>query len=177
VTAQQAARRRMTAPKSINAVVRPVLRSRFHWLLSRKLMLITVRGRRTGRLHTFPVGYVQERDVLHVLVGDYETKTWWRNLEAPAPVELSLRRRTVQATGELLRWDSDGEALAAALGRYVTAFRGARHALQIPWQDGGPDRERLRAAAGAVVMVRAQLVPPTSHVAESADHGAEGPTR
>jgi deazaflavin-dependent oxidoreductase (nitroreductase family) len=167
----------MTAPKSINAVVRPVLRSRFHWLLSRKLMLVTVRGRRTGRLHTFPVGYVQEGDVLHVLVGDYETKRWWRNLEAPAPVELTLRGRTVRATGVLLRWDSDSQALTAVLGRYVTAFRGARHALQIPWQDGGPDPERLRAAARAVVMVRAQLEPITSHVTETAAHGGEGPTR
>jgi len=50
-------------------------------LLSRRLMLITVRGRRTDRLHT-----------------------------------LTLHGRTVQATGELLGWDSTSEESAAGTG-------------------------------------------------------------
>jgi hypothetical protein len=42
-------RPRMTAPRSINPLVRAVLGSPLHWILSHKLLLITVRGRRTGR--------------------------------------------------------------------------------------------------------------------------------
>ena len=65
----------MTALRAINPLVRAVLGSPLRRILSRKLLLIALRGRRTGRLHTLPVGYAQDGDTLYVLVGDYQTKT------------------------------------------------------------------------------------------------------
>src|SRR5262245_16571261 len=87
------------APKSLavrvsmrmNRVVDFVLRSRFHWLLSRGLTLITVTGRRTGRRYTIPVGYLETSGAVVVLVGDAPSKTWWRNYLQPGPIEVSLR--------------------------------------------------------------------------------------
>ena len=152
-------RRRMTAPKYFNPFVRAMLRSPFHGIFSRKLMLITVRGRKTGRPRTFPVGYVEEGDVLFVLVGDFETKTWWRNVAGGVPMQLILRGRTVEATGDVLRWESDGEALTGALVPYLKAFPGARRALGITGRRDAPDSESIRAAAQRVVMVRARLAP------------------
>lgn len=75
----------------LNGVVTFVLRSRLHWLLSRGLALITVTGRRTGRRYTIPVGYLETRDAIVVLVGDAPSKTWWRNYEDEGPIELRLR--------------------------------------------------------------------------------------
>jgi hypothetical protein len=43
--------------KIANYVVRPLLRSPLHPLLSGQLMLLAYRGRRTGREHTIPIGY------------------------------------------------------------------------------------------------------------------------
>jgi deazaflavin-dependent oxidoreductase (nitroreductase family) len=151
------ARRHMTAPRFINPLVRAVLGSRLHRLLSHKLVLITVRGRRTGRLHTLPVGYAQDGDTLYVLVGDYQTKRWWRNLQGGAQVQLRLRGRTVAATGSLLRWESDAEALVGALGHYLALFPAARRSLQITGRPDALDPEALRAAAHEVVMVRIRL--------------------
>jgi hypothetical protein len=151
------ARRRMTAPRFINPLVRAVLGSPLHRLLSHKLLLITVRGRRTGRLHTLPVGYAQAGDILYVLVGDYQTKTWWRNLQGGAPLQLRLRGRTVAATGDLLRWESDATALVGALGRYLAAFPAARRSLHFTGRPDVPDPGALRRAAQEVVMVRIRL--------------------
>jgi len=151
------ARRRMTAPKFINPLVRAVLGSPLHRLLSHKLLLITVRGRRTGRLHTTPVGYTQDGDTLYILVGDYQTKTWWRNLQGGAPVQLRLRGRTIQATGDLLRWESDGTALVSALDRYLAALPAARRSLHLSGRPNALDPEALRRAAQEVVMVRIRL--------------------
>ena len=159
--------RRMTAPKSFNPPVRAILRSRLHGMLSRTLMLVTVRGRKTGLLHTFPVGYLQEDDALYVLVGEYEKKTWWRNLEGGAPMRLTLRGRTVEATGEALRWESDPEALLQALTRYVARLPRSGRALGITSGADGPDPQSIRAAAQAVVMVRARLVPIETGPAEA----------
>jgi len=75
----------------LNRVVDVVLRSRFHWLLSRGLTLITVTGRRTGRRYTIPVGYLETPDAVVVLVGDAPSKTWWRNYMQPGPIEMRLR--------------------------------------------------------------------------------------
>ena len=75
-----------------NPVVRPVLRSPLHGLLSRRTALITVTGRSSGREFTFPVGYEQRGDSVRITVGSPEHKRWWRNLtDAGAPVRMRLR--------------------------------------------------------------------------------------
>jgi len=74
-----------------NPFIRLLLRSPLHPLLSRRLALITVTGRRSGREHTFPVGYVRVGDVVTITVGAPERKRWWRNLTTPAPVRLRVR--------------------------------------------------------------------------------------
>jgi len=153
------ARRRMTAPKPFNPLVRAVLGSPLHRILSHKLMLITVRGRRTGRTHTFPVGYAREGDTLYVLVGDYQTKSWWRNFQGGTPTQLRLRGRTVQGTGDVLRWVSEPEALTTALGRYLAAFPYARRSLHITGRTDAPGPQALATAAQGVVMVRIRLGP------------------
>jgi hypothetical protein len=76
---------------SVNRVVRALLRSRWHGLLSRRLLLITVTGRRTGREHTFPVGYTEDDGVIRIGVAAPAQKRWWRNLVDGAPVRLWVR--------------------------------------------------------------------------------------
>ena len=75
----------------MNPIVDVVLRSRFHWLLSRGLALITVTGRRTGRRYAIPVGYLETSEAMVVLVNDAPKKTWWRNYMQPGPIEMRLR--------------------------------------------------------------------------------------
>jgi len=83
-----------------NPVVRALLRSPLHRVASGGLVLITVTGRRTGRAHTFPVGYRQTGERLTIVVGAPGRKRWWRNVRGDgAPVSLRLRgaRRTGRA--------------------------------------------------------------------------------
>jgi len=76
--------------------MRAILRSPMHPVLSGRLVLLTVTGRRTGRRFTFPTGYEQKGNRVRVTVGWPERKRWWRNLREAAPVELVVRgvRRT-----------------------------------------------------------------------------------
>jgi hypothetical protein len=73
-----------------NPLVRALLRSPAHAVLSGRLALITVTGRRSGRAHTFPVGYRRDGDRVTIAVGSPERKRWWRNLRDEAPVRLRL---------------------------------------------------------------------------------------
>jgi hypothetical protein len=88
----------------VNPVVRAVLRSPAHGLLSGHLALLTITGRRTGRAFTFPVGYHRDGDRVTVGVDWPERKRWWRNLSDAAPVEIWLagvrRHGTAQARGD-----------------------------------------------------------------------------
>jgi hypothetical protein len=75
-----------------NPLVRLLLRSPLHRLASGRLALITVTGRKSGREHTFPVGYERVGDTVEVPVLWPERKLWWRNLRGDgAPVRLRLR--------------------------------------------------------------------------------------
>jgi hypothetical protein len=62
-----------------------------HPLLSGRLALITVTGRRSGREHTLPVAYEVAGERVAIPVLWPERKLWWRNLRDGAPVRLRLR--------------------------------------------------------------------------------------
>jgi hypothetical protein len=75
-----------------NRLVRGLLRSPAHALVSRRLALVTVTGRRSGKRFTFPVGYQQDGDEVTIGVEWPQRKVWWRNLRGEgAPVTMRLR--------------------------------------------------------------------------------------
>ncbi|MFL7868219.1 MAG: nitroreductase/quinone reductase family protein, partial [Anaerolineales bacterium] len=49
-------------------------------------MLITVTGRKTGKKYTTPVGFYRDGDSLWIISS--RDRTWWRNLQGGAQVEL-----------------------------------------------------------------------------------------
>jgi F420H(2)-dependent quinone reductase len=83
--------------RSGNRAVELLLRSPAHPLLSGRLTLITVTGRRSGREHTLPVAYAETGERVRIPVLWPERKLWWRNLRDGATVRLRLRG--VERTG------------------------------------------------------------------------------
>lgn len=75
----------------INPIIRMVLRSPLHGLLSGSLMLITFTGRKTGRQFTTPVRYVRVDGAIRCFTS--ATNQWWRNLRGGAPVTLRIAGR------------------------------------------------------------------------------------
>jgi hypothetical protein len=88
--------------RTANPLIRMLLRSPLHAPLSRRLALITVTGRRSGREYTFPVDYEQAGELVTIKVGWPERKRWWRNLRDGASVRLRLRgtERTGRAVAQ-----------------------------------------------------------------------------
>jgi len=100
-----AQRRLLHAP---NALVRGVLRSPAHRLLSGRVLLLTYTGRRTGEQHTIPVQYVRDGEALVVTVGRPERKLWWRSLRGPGTrVTLLLAGRRCEAIADVREAASD----------------------------------------------------------------------
>ena len=92
-----------------------LLRSPAHRLASRRLCLISVTGRRSGRTFTFPVAYSREGDTVRIGVGWPERKRWWRNLRDEAPVELVLRRERRSGRARAVGDEAHGVTVEVAL--------------------------------------------------------------
>src|SRR5262249_54080414 len=73
----------------VNPIIRAILRSSLHRPLSKQLMLLSVRGRRTGRWVRVPVGRYEFNDTLLVSVSG----RWRHNLRGGASVTLDGRER------------------------------------------------------------------------------------
>jgi hypothetical protein len=82
----------------VNRLVRAMLRSPLHPLLSGRLVLLRITGRRTGRSYEIPVIYTQAGDELAVQVALPERKRWWRNFEEPGAVAASCAATSAPAS-------------------------------------------------------------------------------
>jgi deazaflavin-dependent oxidoreductase (nitroreductase family) len=80
-------------------LMRWLLRSPLHRIISSMYMLISVTGRKTGKVYTTPVQYKQQGQELWVITSvDYQ---WWRNLHGGARVQLLLRGVSCTATAKV----------------------------------------------------------------------------
>lgn len=71
-----------------NKFVSWLLRSPFHGLVSRNMALISVQGKKTGRIYCFPVNYQRSAD--SVWVTSYKYRSWWKNLRNGAQVTIRI---------------------------------------------------------------------------------------
>jgi deazaflavin-dependent oxidoreductase (nitroreductase family) len=74
----------------VNPLLAALLRSPLHRLASRKLMLLTVTGRKTGRSYTLPIGRHEAPDGTFVLSAG---GGWRHNLHGGADVRVTLDGR------------------------------------------------------------------------------------
>jgi len=87
-----------------NAIVERILRSPLHNPLSKRLLLITFTGRKSGRIYTTPTSYVQ--DGPDIVLFSERNRRWWRNLEGGAPVRVRLRGQERSGTAETVPADA-----------------------------------------------------------------------
>ena len=87
--------------RALNAVMVPLLKSRWKWTVQPFIATTTYTGRRSGKTFSTPVLYRQHSNVVTVRVAAPEAKQWWRNfLNTGAPITIQLREanRTGHAT-------------------------------------------------------------------------------
>lgn len=134
-----------------NPLMRLVLASRAHRMMSSRLMLLYFTGRKTGRPYTTPVSYVREGNDLLVPGGG----GWWKNLTT-GTTRVRLQGAWHVVTPDVIR---DLAVQSEVLGRMlavnpaIAVFTGIR-----PGPDGRPmavslDREHRR----GFVVVRLRL--------------------
>ena len=94
----------------INHVMRLLLTSPLHGLMSGSVMVIYFTGRKTGRRRSTPVRYLRERESRVVCLTGRETG-WWPNFLEPRDVELQLAGRRVAARAHARPDDTEHKTL------------------------------------------------------------------
>lgn len=97
--------------RRFNRIVRALLHSPLHGLMSRRLTLLYVTGRKTGTRYAVPTAYTDHAgEVLLASAG-----SWVRNLRGDEPVELRHHGRKILATAELAADRERAYQIAVAL--------------------------------------------------------------
>jgi deazaflavin-dependent oxidoreductase (nitroreductase family) len=131
-----------------------LLRSPFSRPLDRSVMLITVRGRRTGAEYTLPVQYARGEKAIWVIAARHERKTWWRNLLREGPVVLRVRGHELNGRAQALTGESAPAEVEQGLRTYFRRFPGLARRYRIVGKGGSIDAGLLRDLAKRTVIVR-----------------------
>jgi hypothetical protein len=128
-----------------NPLVKGVLRSPAHRLLSGALVVLEYEGRRTHRRHAIPVQFAEEGAGVVAVAVRPGRKQWWRTFRRPAAATLLLRGERRAVEGRLL----EGAERRDALRAYLARFPRARPALSLGEAAGDPDLDEADVAVVA----------------------------
>ncbi len=137
----------------LNPLMGCLLRSPWHHRVSETLLLLSFKGRKSGKAYSTPVAY-HHQDEAYLL---FTHSSWWKNMEGGTPVTMHLRGQAITGWAEAIR---DPDLVLASLEPLLGLY-GVRQARRLgltldPAHD--PTSEELRGAiqAQGVIMIRLQ---------------------
>ena len=139
-------------PPVANQVVKFLLRSPLHGILSKNFLLITFTGHKSGKVYTTPVSYSQDGDTLYI----FSHAAWWKNLRPDTPITLRLRGRDVQGLPEPVV--EDKKTVAAGLMAHLrrSPYDAPFYGVTLD-ENKNPRPEEVEVGAQTTVMVRVAL--------------------
>lgn len=137
----------------IDPVMAWLLKSPFHSLVSKNMLLITVTGRKSGKLITTPTAYQREGNTLWIISD--RTSKWWRNLRGGANATVLLGGKSLQGRGSVI---DDEHAVAQRLFDNLKVDpQRARFAQVKIDEDGSPVFEDCERTAKKMLAVKIEL--------------------
>jgi deazaflavin-dependent oxidoreductase (nitroreductase family) len=159
VVSRKPDRARWTPPPWLNGMMTQILRTPGlqRWV-GRTTALLTVEGRRSGRLYTTPVSFVRQGD--RVVLTTHSSRRWWRNLH-DRPV-VGLRLGGVDRTGTAHVLSRDDPRALEAFRDFMEGQPVIARAERIGRDETGNLRaEDLRRILVDTIVIEVRLVEPT----------------
>lgn len=137
-----------------NPLMKWLLRSPLHGMVSKGVMLVTYTGRKSGKVYSTPVNYIRAGDLL--LTTSFKGRTWWRSLRGGALVTVRLQGKDLPAAAEVVE---EGQGVVENLAEIMRqAPQYARYLGVRLDGDQEADLDDVRRAAQERVVVRTRLV-------------------
>lgn len=141
-----------TVPPFVNSMMKTILRSPLHNLVSKSVLLISFAGKRSGNLFTTPVSYSQVGDQITI----FTHATWWKNLDQETPVTLRLRGKDIKGYPQAV--SDDKLAIAEKLAEHLTHVPSDAQYYAVKLDETGrPNMDQVKKAVESVVMIRVSL--------------------
>jgi len=136
-----------------NALFSLLLRSPLHRVISKRCVLLSFKGRKSGKRYTFPVGYWKhEGDLVEII----PLFNWWKNLRGNVPVIVWLKGRRYLAMADAFHGDEttveELQALVQTSSNLIRVCRVERDA------GGQPKPESIRQVAQSLILIRLRLI-------------------
>ncbi|MGA2503830.1 MAG: nitroreductase/quinone reductase family protein [Anaerolineales bacterium] len=130
-----------------------LLKSPLHGLVSKNLMLVTISGRKSGKLITTPVNYQRSGKTLWVV--SWRDRKWWRNLRGGGDARVWLAAKAVEGRGQVIE---EEKAVEQSLFDYYRRAPKTAKYVQIGLNAAGqPIPADCQRAAQKMVMIRIDL--------------------
>lgn len=136
-----------------NPIMRWMLSSPMHFLVSNNMMLLTYTGRKSGRKFTTPVSYLKVGEDLYTISS--RDRVWWRNLRGGAEVALRFKGEKTKAQAESFEKQDE---VTGYLNEYFQASPQLAKYMKVETDSGGkPNPEQVANLAREKVIVRMRL--------------------
>ncbi len=138
-----------------NPIMIWLLKSPFHGMVSKSMMLVTVTGRKSGRSISTPINYLHDENNLWVV--SWRDRKWWRNLRSAsgAVVQVLLAGKKVEGCGYVIE---EEKAVAQSLFDYYQKAPHYAKYVQIGVdKDNQPLFADCERAAQKMVMIRIEV--------------------
>lgn len=133
-----------------NPIIERLLKSPLQFLISGSIMLITYRGRKSGRQFTTPISYLKVNDTLMTISS--RERVWWRNLRNGGDATLRLRGSEVAARADVIE---DRVHVAQALLGYFRHAPGRSKSFGVKLNaEGTPEMAAIQRLAEEKVVVK-----------------------
>ena len=138
----------------INPVVKFILSSPLHGLMSRNTVILEFHGRKSGKIYTTPVSYRATNGGLHCFTDS--ANKWWRNLQGGDEVGVTLRGRKRKGKPSVLA-DGSEKVQTALRDLLIASPRDVAHAGVAFEADGQPVPSDVVEASKSLVLISIEL--------------------
>lgn len=130
-----------------------LLHSPLHRLVSKEVMFISLKGRKSGKTVATPTNYLRDGNTLWVV--SWRDRNWWKNLRGGAQVQVLLAGDNREGFGQVLE---DEQAVAQSLDSYYQKVpRNAKYVGINLDEMQRPIQKDCNKAAQKLVMVKIDL--------------------
>lgn len=152
--------------RAANPLVRRLLTSRLHFLLSGDLLIAAFRGRVSGKRFATPLSYAEVDGRLYLCTRP-DVANWWRNMRGGASVEITWRGRRTTARASVIESSSD-EALLGFRSFLARNPGTASLLYHVKTSRGELDEADVRREVTRSVIVRLEPEPPNESMGREA---------
>ncbi len=138
--------------KVINPIMKWILQSPLHSRISKRIMIITFTGKKSGRGYSTPVSYFREGEKVIC----FTHSPWWKNIADGAEVKVRIQGEDFKGHGVAIKDDVDLKM--ENLTKLIRAVPGDSRFYNVEFDENGdPNKDDIERAVVDAMLIHIQL--------------------